>query len=182
MEPDNIQQDIPKDLKINLNMNFDSIKGYLTSTRHIKPKLSAWLSRYIIKYFFNFLALWVNWQFCWVFLYSSVCVWLEAFLCVVWNLYEIHFQASTQRAVEQHRCDISFPLSFPLCLFSSPILSYLSCLLSLTSSHPHHPLPTFFPLSVEAPLGEFSSRRMLTNEKKLLTLWGVTLFGDTKTA
>lgn len=182
MEPDNIQQDIPKDLKINLNMNFDSIKGYLTSTRHIKPKLSAWLSRYIIKYFFNFLALWVNWQFCWVFLYSSVCVAGSISLCCMKSLWNSLSSVDTESSWTTQMWHL-LPSLFPSVslFFSHLVISFMPSL-SLTSSHPHHPLPTFFPLSVEAPLGEFSSRRMLTNEKKLLTLWGVTLFGDTKTA
>lgn len=102
-------------------------------------------------------------------------------LWVLRNLHEIHFLELTWGVVQQHRLDTSFLLFFPLCL-CSPISSYLSCLHPLTLLLPTH-TALFLPslLSVEAPLGEFSSRRILQNEKKLLTRRGKTLLGGTKT-
>lgn len=111
-------------------------------------------------------------------------VWLmilkEAFLLwVLWNLHEIHFLELTQRAAQQHRLDTSFLLSLSLFFFQL-VISFMSSPSHNPSSHPHRSLPSLSPLSVEVPLGEFSSRRILRNENKLLTRRGKTLLGGTK--
>lgn len=110
-------------------MNFDSIKGYLTSTRHIKPKLSAWLSRYIIKHFFNFLALWVNWQFCWVFLYSSVCVAGSISLCCMKSLWNSLSSVDTESSWTTQMWHL-LPSLFPSVslFFSHLVISFMPSL------------------------------------------------------
>lgn len=102
---------------------------------------------------------------------------------------KIHFAESIRGAPGQTQTWHLHPPRVPLAIFSLPFscifASFLPSLVHtfIPHTHTHHPLPPFSPLSpslVEVPLGEFGSRQILRNEKKLLTQWGKNSFGRHK--